>query len=178
MIGKVNEHLFADDFISLRVSSLNTTLDIYHQKIDDIIKYDYLNCDNIELYFGQDAFCIINVLVLLAYLDKINYHNKIVLNIIDEDIDDVKIVSQYAMQTDGYYALFIKVFIEKLCIKTKYDFINKSIQVYLAYHNGNMLKYIQAKHKIDNKELGFTKEMLAKLYEEGGIDEKDNDDVS
>ena len=59
-----------------------------------------------------------------------------------------------------------------------YDFINKSIQVYLAYHNGNMLKYIQAKHKIDNKELGFTKEMLAKLYEEGGIDEKDNDDVS
>ena len=83
MIGKVNEHLFADDFISLRVSSLNTTLDIYHQKIDDIIKYDYLNCDNIELYFGQDAFCIINVLVLLAYLDKINYHNKIVLNIID-----------------------------------------------------------------------------------------------
>ena len=59
-----------------------------------------------------------------------------------------------------------------------YDFINKSIQVYLAYHNGNMLKYIQAKHKINNKELGFTKEMLAKLYEEGGIDEKDNDDVS
>ena len=178
MIGEVNEDLFSDEFIALRIYSLNTTLDIYHQKIDDIIKYDYLNCDNIELYFGQDAFCIINVLVLLAYLDKINYHNKIVLNIIDEDVDDVKIVSRYAMQTDGYYALFIKVFIEKLCIKTKYDFINKSIQVYLAYHNGNMLKYIQAKHKIDNKELGFTKEMLAKLYEEGGIDEKDNDDVS
>ena len=43
MIGKVNEHLFTDDFISLRVSSLNTTLDIYHQKIDDIIQELSLN---------------------------------------------------------------------------------------------------------------------------------------
>ena len=68
--------------------------------------------------------------------------------------------------------------INDILTENKYDFINKSIQVYLAYHNGNMLKYIQAKHKIDNKELGFTKEMLAKLYEEGGIDEKDNDAVS
>ena len=47
MIGEVNEDLFSDEFIALRIYSLNTTLDIYHQKIDDIIKYDYLNCDNI-----------------------------------------------------------------------------------------------------------------------------------
>lgn len=177
VIGNVTKFIFSDEFIKERVNCLNTTFDHYHSKIDQVINHDYLNEQIIELYFGEDVFCMINCLVLLAYLDVINYHQYVKLNIIDEYCDDVVVLNHYKINPKGFYRLYLKVFIHKQKASINCYLFNRAIKAYLAYHNGNMVKYLK-EHDLDQKILGFTNDMMNDLYERAGKKYENNNDVS
>ena len=68
--------------------------------LDDVIKSielndffevkDRLNEYSIVCWFGDDEFCQINLLTLLAFLKQINYKKSIILHVIDEETYIIK----------------------------------------------------------------------------------------
>ena len=81
MDGDAVGDIFSDEFIQKRAQCLNVDKQQYISNIQvlcDALEKDISLC----LWFGKDTFCQMNLLTLLAYLEKIDFGGKIILNYI------------------------------------------------------------------------------------------------
>ena len=78
--------LFDDVFIEKRSLVHNVTKELYLSNISIFLNIEkYINeVESITLWFGKDAFCIINLLTVLVYFENLNYQKDIILNIVDD----------------------------------------------------------------------------------------------
>ena len=89
--GNPHEDIFSKNFILERIKTHKTTKSEYMSKMKSFLDLkDKLNQYEITCWFGEDKFCQINLLTLLAYLDQINYKKEITLNLINESTYDIK----------------------------------------------------------------------------------------
>lgn len=86
MMGSTDDVIFSSRFISLRCDSLHTTTREYEAKMKNVIdlKNFIKDIKEVNLYFGLDTFCQLNLLTSLAYLEQISYNGKVFLNIIND----------------------------------------------------------------------------------------------
>ena len=104
--------IYSDDFIALRAKSLNVTENEYKSKM---YVYNILNNNNypsICLWFGKDAFCQVNLLTLLAYLEQIGYQGELKLNYIDDETFEV-LESNIDVKLGAYSKIYEDVLILK-----------------------------------------------------------------
>ena len=152
MDGELLFPLFHQDFMEQRIAVHNVTKEDYLNKMqfffepETIKKYSV-----IRLWFGLDAFCQINMLALLAYLEQIEYKGKIFYQAID-DVSFETLETKAELTLGTFISSYQNVMRGK-SISSEYDFINRGIDGYLYVKNR------------DNRFYRYIKENLGKLTE-------------
>ena len=136
MQGIAINDIFSDEFIALRADELNTTIDIYKEKmmLIDVLQSTYEDYDEIILWFGQDTFCQMNLLTLLAFLEQIKYSGMVALNIIDDY--SFKIIEENISVSLGiYFDLYNDILVNRSSVLAKGVITQRAIDLFFDYHS-------------------------------------------
>lgn len=158
-IGEVSENIFSDDFINKRCNIHKVSLDKYREitlnNLSPLIKLDF---DKVILWFDDDMFCQINLLILLAYLDYSGFKGDVLFNLVGNEF---KLLDTYNIYVEGYYEIYIRVMINKKeVIDVKIDTLKECIRLYLEFSKSEneIITYIK-NHKNDDTDI-----LLNKLF--------------
>ena len=186
MDGELLFPLFHQDFMEQRIAVHNVTKEDYLNKMqyffepETIKKYSV-----IRLWFGLDAFCQINMLALLAYLEQIEYKGKIFYQAIDDA--SFETLETTAELTLGTFISAYQNVMRGKSISTEYDFINRGIDGYLYVKNRDNRFYRYIKENLgkltetqliidvlkDSAEFGLSDMYIQKMIEEVSMCKKD-----
>ena len=166
--GNKTSDIFSDEFINIRHSYHNITKEMYLEKISPIIDLrKYIDAiKRINLYFGEDSFCQINLLTLLAYLEKINYKGEIYLNLIDDYT--FEIIKENILVNLGHYtSLYNDLVVNKQYNNNLEVLSSKAVDLYFDYlnDNGRLATIIKNNKNIDKNKLII--KLLAETKEYG-----------
>jgi hypothetical protein len=152
--GNTTYDLFSDEFVQIRAKVHHVTDEQYTEitlkPLLPLINKDYTH---IALWFDFDMFCQINLLTLLAWLDRTNHYNSIDLYLVD---DRFNLLESFTLKSKGYNLLFKKVVIDKTMPRDIYPAILKrGVELFLNYLNeeSHLLLYIQKHQHLTDKEL-------------------------
>ena len=148
--------IFSSEFIKIRANSHNVSVQEYKNKFIDFINLrNKINeISDINLYFGLDSFCVINLLTILAYLEEINYHGKVFLNVIDED--NYEITKKNIVVTLGIYKdIYNEILIKKNNVKDCGVLNRRGLDLYFDYLSpaGNLARIIKDNDNYDSDDL-------------------------
>ena len=152
MDGELLFPLFHQDFMEQRIAVHNVTKEDYLNKMQFFFEPETIKKYSVvRLWFGLDAFCQINMLALLAYLEQIEYKGKIFYQAID-DVSFETLETKAELTLGTFISSYQNVMRGK-SISSEYDFINRGIDGYLYVKNR------------DNRFYRYIKENLGKLTE-------------
>jgi hypothetical protein len=152
--GNTSTDLFSIEFVKIRSKVHHVTPSQY----DDITLTPLQplfrkNFSSLALWFDADMFCQINLLTILAWLDKNEYEGTIDFHLVGEHFEPVE---HFKLEAKGYFELYYQVMIHK----TRPDFIyppplKKGIELYLDYlkNDSNLMTYIEMNQNLSEKEL-------------------------
>lgn len=156
MEGKPLFPLFDENFINERVMTHYNDLskkDEYIKKMEIFIKNKelILNSEELILWFGEDTFCLINLLGLLTFLENNSYHGKLLYNIVDEEKFVVK-KEGISIELGNFTNSYVSLFNENVFVSTKNQLIDKGIKTYLELQDENHFLVQYIKDNIDKME--------------------------
>ncbi|TVT29715.1 helix-turn-helix transcriptional regulator [Salinicoccus cyprini] len=103
-VNPTSTPLFDDHFIHLRASGHGVSTGDYHDKVvSHIRRIDLDKYKLIVLWFGEDMFCQMNMLTMLAYLEQIGFEGIVHHNSFRDD--EFK-VAQYEVFLGSYYSIY------------------------------------------------------------------------
>lgn len=154
--GSVSAELFSDTFINKRVKSLQTTVEEYKSIVMEPLKPLFLNNFNtVVLWFGSDMFCQINMLTILAYLDKNDFAGH-VLFCMKNEITNEMLPEAYEIDITGSYKKYISILCNKEMPEGKILPVTyQAVVLYLNYmlENSEINKYIRNNANKEKKAL-------------------------
>ncbi len=110
-VNRTTPVVFSKEFIEVRASGHQDTVDHYTSKvIDPLVSLFRKQYRCIVLWFGEDMFCQMNLLTLLAYLEQSGYKGQLFLHSFRED--EFK-VNQIELQLGSYSDVYKTVFMEQ-----------------------------------------------------------------
>lgn len=152
--GNICDDLFSNEFIEIRAKVHHVTQAQYAEiTLNPLQPLFCEEFNRIALWFDDDMFCQINLLTILAWLDRTDYKGAIDLHIVD---DHFQSVGCFAIKARGYYALYKRVLIYKKNPQDVYpNLLKKGIELYLNYLNkdSDLMLYIQKHQDVPVKEL-------------------------
>lgn len=141
--GVVSYPLFDDTFNKLRATTHNVSVKEYHdytvKPLETIKEYNEL-----ELVFGRDMFCMMNVVGLLTFLEQNNFPGNVTLRIVDEITLDV--IDTYPIKLGIYTEMYKTVLINHKRYRGKCIFeLECGLETYLQLQseNNEILEYIE-----------------------------------
>ncbi len=153
-VHPVTEKVFDKHFIHTRAARHGESTENYIQKV--IHPLDYLfNKEHkyIVLWFGEDMFCQMNLLTLLAFLKQTEYQGNVFLNSFRED--EFK-VQQTKLELSEYTSAYKDVFIHhrKTSVK-QFPVMYQAINLYLDMldEDNEVVKYISKHTDLPTSEL-------------------------
>ena len=155
LIGPVDINIFSSKFINIRSNYHEVSKDEYLNKLNNIVNPNYINTfDEINLWFGEDTFCVINLITILAYLEQIKYSGIIYYTRID-DYTNETIKEKELIKLGIFNKVYETVILNKTFIQTDISFIDTTITNYLDLHNGidNVSNYIKNNLNLDDNTL-------------------------
>ncbi len=112
-VHPASKPIFDDPFIRLRAEGHHSSVESYKQIVMEPLKPLFQNdYQYIVLWFGEDVFCQMNLLTVLAYLEQSNYKGKVFLNSFREDEFKVN-------QTELFLGSYLQVYEEVLLHQQK-----------------------------------------------------------
>lgn len=142
MDGKTIMEIYSDDFIELRAKELDVSVDLYKSKmyVYEALKRNY---SQLNLWFGKDTFCQMNLLTLLAYLEQIQYCGAVVLNYIDDETFAV-IEENIKVNLGQYRKVYEDILMSKVMPENVLMLCIESIELYFDYHceKGKLAKMV------------------------------------
>ncbi|MBT2657910.1 AraC family transcriptional regulator [Bacillus sp. ISL-18] len=152
--GSTCKDLFSPEFIDIRAKVHHVTREQYTEHTI-LPLYPLINKEftDIVLWFDADMFCQINLLTVLAWLDKAGHEKAIDINIVGDQFEPVK---HFRVAAKGYLAMYEQVLIHKrLPDQVEPDPLKKGIGLYLNYlnHDSDLMVYIQAHQDMPENEL-------------------------
>lgn len=155
-VGSSQGGIFSPEFIAARCIAHNVSLEQYKQITLEPLKDLFSSSLNsIVLWFGDDMFCQINFLTVLAYLEQINFSGKTFLNLIRENTMEVE---QFEIVIEGYTELYNDVMVNKRLPKyVPLPVLFNGIRLYLEYlkQENDITLYI-------NNNLSLSEDLLIK----------------
>jgi len=158
--GGATKRVFEKEFIETRALGHRVSVEDYIKKVieplDKLFNKAY-KC--IVLWFGEDMFCQMNLLTLLAYLEQSGYDRKVFLNSFRED--EFK-VSQTEIKLGHYDSLYQEVLVNhRKPSSVRLPVMHQAIDIYLDMLNDDnaVVKYISK-----NKDVP-TSELVARLFD-------------
>ncbi|MFC4799683.1 hypothetical protein ACFPA1_09965 [Neobacillus sp. GCM10023253] len=164
--GNTSPNLFSKEFIQIRAKVHHVTPKQYTEHT--LTPLQPLFCGkftHISLWFDADMFCQINILTILAWLDKAEHIDAIDLYIVDDQFEPV---SQYTLKAKGYYDIYKQVLIDKTMSENiNPEPLKKGIGLYLNYlrKDSDLMQYIRKHRDIPEEELMLT--LLEKFKDYG-----------
>lgn len=135
MDGKLRTDYFSEAFIEDRIKVLDTTKQIYLEKLNPFLKVinDIGGYDEVNLWFGDDTFCQINQLFILSMLESRSYLGKITIYTLDS-LTHLNIINKYRVKLEGFTRIYNDLIHEKE-IKTTLPYLEKAVRLYYDYKN-------------------------------------------
>ena len=154
MDGDTVLDVFSPEFIALRSAELNVGVKEYRA---NMLVYDALNSEEyseINLWFGKDTFCQMNLLALLAYLEQIHCKSKVSLNYVDDESFSI-IESNISVDLGIYKNLYQDILICKQAPSTLGVLDRAAVELYFDYHsnNGTLAKIIRENSDKEDKDI-------------------------
>lgn len=154
--GDLSYPLFDEEFIGKRIITHNISKLNYLENLESFIniKNEINNIKTITLWFGKDAFCIINLLTVLVYLEDNNYRGKVSLNLVDDYSNEI-LESNIDLVLEEFKNIYLNLVNRKL-IKSEYSFINDGLTdyLYVTSDDNHILDYIKENYNtLSEKEL-------------------------
>ena len=159
MDGDTVLSIYSNEFINLRSGELNVTVETYKSKMqayDALKNKDY---SALSLWFGKDTFCQMNLLMLLAYLEQIEYCGEVWLNYIDDETFDV-IEANIKVELGIYENLYQKILIDKCKADDVGILLARSIELFFDYHSNNGVLAEIVKENSEREELEIIRILL------------------
>ena len=151
MDGETILKVYSDEFIEVRAKEHCVSVEEYKSKMlpNDIFEYSKLN-----LWFGRDTFCQMNLLTLLAYLEQMKYDGEISLNLIDDETFGV-LESNIVFELGIYKRLYEDILISKRMPNDVGVLNSRAIEFYFDYHSndGALVKIVKENSKMPEIEL-------------------------
>ncbi|RHW37410.1 AraC family transcriptional regulator [Lysinibacillus yapensis] len=152
--GNTCDDIFSDEFTEIRAKVHHITPAQYAEiTLNPLQPLFYEDFNRIVLWFDDDMFCQINLLTILAWLDRTNFKDAIELQIVG---DNFQSVGCFTLKPKGYYALYKQVLIHKKIPQDVHPgSLKKGIELYLNYLNkeSELMLYIQKHQNVPAKEL-------------------------
>lgn len=152
----VDEDILSPNFIIKRAKDLNVSVDAYQNALEPFLVFlkHIDQIDTIDLWFGQDMFCQMNLLTILAILDQLHYLGTININYVDE-ISLVLIKKYENILTNGFHKLYKHCFLLHEQIKSNIKELDDGVNLYFDYINsdGKLIKYIKSIRHLTNNEI-------------------------
>lgn len=124
--------IFSDEFIQIRASGHQVSLQDYEKITLNPLKPLFENkykC--IVLWFGDDMFCQINLLTVLAYLDQAGYQGRVYYHKVEEMTYEVE---ETEIWIEGYHDIYQQVLIHHRLPEAKLmPVMYQGIRLYLEY---------------------------------------------
>ena len=165
--GDISGDLFSQRFVENRARVHHVTVEQYTihtlKPLEPLLNGDFTK---IELWFDADMFCQINVLTILAWLDKTGYTNPVILHIVG---DKFRPLEYFTLKAAGYYDIYNQVIIHKKIPHSIHPFqLKKGIERYIHYlmEDSELITYIQEHQNIPEEELMIS---LIKNFTEYGL---------
>ena len=142
--GKVTEtEPFSQNFIAERCRILSIAVDKYRKKFaSQLLKMRA--GDDVHVYFGEDLFCQLNLITLLAYLERIGI-SKVTYHVVFEDeMKETSLIEN--VETAGFGDVYKAVLVNHGTAGTNLEITNKAIMLYSDYldDNGAIATFIKA----------------------------------
>lgn len=151
MDGDVALEVYSDEFIEVRSKEHRVSREEYESKMltNDVCEYSKLN-----LWFGKDTFCQVNLLTLLAYLEQTQYAGEIALNYIDDETFDV-IEADVKIELSEYVKLYNEILINKRKPKDVGVLVYRAFELYFDYHSydGALAKIVRENSTMQDGDL-------------------------
>ncbi|MBS4223818.1 helix-turn-helix transcriptional regulator [Lederbergia citrea] len=159
-VNATTTSIFDHVFIQTRAAGHNESEENYSDKVikplNNLFKKNY---NYIVLWFGEDMFCQMNLLTILAYLEQSQYKGRVFYNSFRED--EFK-VNQTELTLGNYYSVYEEVLVNHMKPTNKLlPVMYQAIELFLEMQTENnaVIKYISK-----NKHLP-TSELLKRLFE-------------
>ncbi|WP_127583793.1 helix-turn-helix transcriptional regulator [Paenibacillus koleovorans] len=151
--GETDVEIFSQAFINNRVQSLQTTEEEYRRIVLEALKPLFEEkFEVIVLWFGDDMFCQMNLITILAYLDQTGYDGDVLFCMALERTDEM-LEEAFEMDTTGYSELYKAVLCnrQKPVIETL-PVTYQAVKMYLSYRKDEspIVKYIKNRPRKEN----------------------------
>jgi hypothetical protein len=169
--GDISGDLFSHEFVEVRAKIHHVTLEQYTENtlkpLEPLLNGDY---SNIVLWFDADMFCQINVLTVLAWLDKTAHRNPIKLHIVGDKFEPLE---HFTLKAEGYFERYQQVLIHKEIPQSITPAtLKKGVELYSNYlkEDSDLIQYIQRHQHLTENDL--VSAMIEKFTEYGLGDEQ------
>ena len=137
MDGETISGIYSDDFVRLRASKIGVSIEEYRSKmrVFDALRFEPNRYTELCLWFGNDTFCQMNLLMLLAYLEQIGFQNKVTLNLIDDETFEV-LAKDIEVSLGSYKQLYEKILVSKSGNIASGVISQRAVDLYFDYHSG------------------------------------------
>ncbi|WP_322907767.1 helix-turn-helix transcriptional regulator [Paenibacillus campi] len=155
-VHEVTDHPFDASFCAVRAAGHGSTLAQYEQIVLKPLHKLFTHLHEytcVVLWFGDDLFCQLNLLTMLAYLEQQHYRGTVYFNIVQEQTYEVQ---QTEMQLGSFASLYEQVLLhhqmpQQQLLPVMYQSIRLYIQ--LQQSDNELHRYIVAHADTDEHEL-------------------------
>lgn len=153
-VHPTSKPIFDERFIQLRAEGHQSSVESYKKIVIEPLTPLFQNHYNyIVLWFGEDVFCQMNLLTVLAYLEQSNYRGKVCLNSFRDDEFKVN-------QTELFLGSYLNVYDEVLLHQQKPSLsllpvMYQAIELHLSMlaKDNSVTKYIKNHAHLSEREL-------------------------
>ncbi|GKU27445.1 helix-turn-helix transcriptional regulator [Clostridium folliculivorans] len=144
--GETAEEIFSPEFIEKRTRSLKSTLEEYKKIVIEPLKplFDE-EFDIIVLWFGDDMFCQMNLITILAFLEQIHFKGDVLFCMAEEQTDTM-LPDAFEIDIENYTEIYKTI----MCYRKKCDIkllpvTYQAMNLYLTYReeNSDIKRYIK-----------------------------------
>jgi len=169
-VHEATADIFSPAFNQIRADGHHSSLTGYEQIVVDpltpLLTKDY-RC--IVLWFGEDMFCQINLLTILAYLEQQGYKGIVYFNSVQEQTYDVQ---QTEITLGGYTSVYREVLLDKKMPDVQLmPVMYQGISLYLDLHqdDNELTRYIWSHPKESKEEVMHN---MLKLFQRYGLGDR------
>ena len=156
MDGNAPRAVFDEEFVEMRSSFHEVEKEEYlckMQAFSDFVN-NICNYEEVVLWFGDDAFCQINMLCVLAMLEKKEYDGK-VYSVLINDTDFSVIKEKSPVEDDSYGKLYDEIVMNKNYAECHDPIMRRAVRLYFDYldENGNLATFIKEHSELSEYDL-------------------------
>ena len=134
---------FSQSFITERSKALGIGADKYKKKFAfQLLKMRAT--DEVHVYFGEDLFCQLNLITLLAYLERIGIKAVTYHVVFEDEMKETALIEN--LDTTGFTEIYKSVLINHTITGTPLEITNKALMLYSDYldNDGTIASFIKS----------------------------------